>query len=60
MEVDSTVPPIKGGIEIISPPFPIPEALEHAEEMIDFIRVDGSTDNRCGLHVHMSIEGVKL
>ncbi|MFW6030235.1 MAG: amidoligase family protein, partial [Halanaerobiales bacterium] len=45
---------------MISPPLPMPEFLEAAEDVLDFIRSKGSTDNRCGLHVHMSIEGINL
>jgi len=58
--VDSTVPPNEGGIELISPPLPMPDFIEAAEDILDFISAKGSTDSRCGLHVHMSIEGISL
>ena len=38
----------------------MPEFLDKAEEVLDFIGADGSTDNRCGLHVHLSIKGINM
>lgn len=47
------------GIEIKSPPTPLPEALEQIEDMFDWIEGGrGHTDNRCGFHIHMSLKGV--
>jgi len=47
------------GIEIKSPPLPLPEALEVIQEMFEWIEGGfGFTDNRTGFHVHMSMKGV--
>lgn len=57
---DASVDMDMGGIEVVSPPMPMPEFIEKAEEFIDFIQYFGSTDSSTGLHVHMSIEGRDL
>jgi hypothetical protein len=47
----------EGGVEIISPAYPMPEALKYLEEMLEHITFVGSTDSSTGLHINMSIEG---
>lgn len=58
--VDTSVPAEEGGVELVSPPLPMPEFLDKAWEIFDFIKINGSTDSRCGFHVHMSIRGINL
>lgn len=60
LSIDSSVPPIEGGVELISPPLPMPLFIEKAEEIMDYISTNGSTDHKCGFHVHLSIDGINL
>lgn len=57
---DASVPMAEGGVEVISPPLPIPDFIDQAEEMLDFISEYGHTNSKTGLHINMSIKGINL
>lgn len=46
------------GIEIKSPPMPLPEFIKILPKMFDFVNKYGKTTGACGFHVHMSVKGV--
>ena len=56
IELDSSLS--DGGLEVISPPMTISEFLDICPKMFDWIKQYGSTNNSCGFHIHMSIQGV--
>lgn len=60
LTTDASVPVDEGGVELISPPLPMPEFIGKMEEVFDFIDDHGFTDGRTGFHVHMSIKGIDL
>lgn len=60
LTTDSSVDVSEGGVELISPPLPMPEFIEKCEDIFYFIDSFGHTDSRTGFHVHMSIDGVNL
>jgi hypothetical protein len=47
-----------GGVEIISPPQPLSEALDNMKQMFKFINRHGNTTRNTGLHINMSIKGI--
>lgn len=56
-EYDGTVSPY-GGVEMKSPPLPLPEFLDILPDILDWIDQYGKTDEHCGLHFHMSLFNV--
>lgn len=48
-----------GGIEFVSPPMPLPEFLAICPKIFTWIQQQGGTNNNCGFHVHLSIDGVR-
>lgn len=58
VETDSSLP--EGGIEIISPPLPIKEAVVTIKKMFAWMEATGSqTTNATGLHINLSYKGKK-
>ncbi len=56
IEPDSSV---EGGAEVKSPPMELPKFMKMLPDMLSWIEKYGSTDSSTGMHVHMSIKGVK-
>lgn len=55
-EYDSTVSG-QGGVEMKSPPMPLPDFIDILPKILTFINDNGSTNSETGLHFHMSIDG---
>lgn len=49
-----------GGVEVISNPLPLPDAIRFMEAMFDHINEYGETDETTGLHVNMSFRGLSF
>ena len=47
------------GIEVRTPPLTLSEFPKAFEKMSKWIKDNGSTDNACGFHVHLSLKNVK-
>jgi hypothetical protein len=45
------------GVEIITAPLPLNKALEAAEKILDWIDKKGSTNESCGCHINVSLDG---
>lgn len=43
------------GVEIISPPMPLPNMMDELETTLGFIRGNGATNESTGLHINLSI-----
>lgn len=56
-EYDGTVSAY-GGVEMKSPPLPLPEFLNILPDILSWIDRYGTTDEHCGLHFHMSLANV--
>lgn len=54
-EYDSSVSD-RGGVEMKSPPMPLPDFMDILPDILDWITDHGTTDNYCGLHFHMSLD----
>lgn len=53
--------PGDAGIEIISPPLPLPTMLEHLSTVIDWAKNYGCYTNKsCGLHMNVSLDDVPM
>jgi len=57
---DESVPIDAGGVEVISPPLPLPEAVDEIKKFLDFIDKNGETNSQTGLHINLSLKGVNL
>jgi hypothetical protein len=48
----------EAGIEVLSPPMPIPEFVKMVPKMFKWIGKEGYTNDKCGFHIHMSLKNV--
>jgi hypothetical protein len=46
------------GMEVISPPLPMPEFVKMVPKMFKWIGTEGYTNDKCGFHIHMSLKNV--
>jgi ribonuclease HI len=46
------------GIEVVSPPMPMPDFVKMVPKMFKWIGEEGYTNDKCGFHIHMSLKGV--
>jgi hypothetical protein len=53
---DGSLHPSNEGVEITSPPIPLPEFMEICPKMFDWIENIGETNESCGFHIHMSLK----
>lgn len=49
-----------GQVEVITKPLPLKKAMSVMSDMFDFIQEFGSTDSDSGMHVNISIRGLKF
>ncbi len=47
----------EGGVEVVSPPMPLPEFMKLLPKMLKWIKEYGHTDRTCGFHVHLGLKG---
>jgi len=57
---DPSVTLIHGGVEVISPPMPMPDFIKIVPKFLDFIKNNGNTDTKTGLHVSISLKDISL
>ena len=64
---DASVHPGLGGIELISPPMKVSEAIDATKDVFDYISKYGNTDSRhdlpgdqCGLHINISFSPERM
>lgn len=60
LEIDTSLKSYKFGFELIAPPLPMPNFLDVAPKIFDFINKNGVTDKTTGFHAHISIKGIDL
>lgn len=56
-EFDASIS-IEGGIEMISPPMPLPEWVNICPKVFNWIKTKGETSETTGFHVHLGLAGV--
>ena len=57
VELDSSISgDDMSGIEVKSPPMPLPEFMEYLPAVLDWINDYGYTDHDTGFHIHMSLD----
>ena len=55
---DESVSLQDGGLELISPPMPMPEFIKKTPQVLKFISNNGNLSNETGFHATISIDGV--
>lgn len=56
----TTDPSVDQGVEAITKPLPMDHALQVMEQVFQYIDDKGSTSERTGMHVNLSIKGINL